>query len=98
MKGNARCENIELGFCLFLTLRIMAQVSSECVKALQRVVKSVEEVVAKHKLPRMPRIVAVSKLKPSSMIQELYDVGHRHFGENYVQEFCQKAGSLPGDI
>lgn len=57
-----------------------------------------EEAVAKHKLSRTPRIVAVSKLKPPSMIQELYDVGHRHFGENYVQEFCQKAGSLPKDI
>jgi hypothetical protein len=25
------------------------------------------------------------------MIQEVYDGGHRHFGENYVQEFLEKA-------
>eukprot|EP00484_Ammonia_sp_Unknown_P000289 CAMPEP_0197023428 /NCGR_PEP_ID=MMETSP1384-20130603/4121_1 /TAXON_ID=29189 /ORGANISM="Ammonia sp." /LENGTH=170 /DNA_ID=CAMNT_0042451631 /DNA_START=8 /DNA_END=516 /DNA_ORIENTATION=- len=74
----------------------MAQ--SECVKALQRVMKSVEDVVTKHKLPRTPRIVAVSKLKPSALIKELYDAGHRHFGENYVQELSKKASELPADI
>jgi hypothetical protein len=44
------------------------------------------------------RVVAVSKTKPLSMIQEVYDGGHRHFGENYVQEFLEKAPQLPADI
>jgi uncharacterized pyridoxal phosphate-containing UPF0001 family protein len=44
------------------------------------------------------RVVAVSKTKPVSMIQEVYDGGHRHFGENYVQEFLEKAPQLPADI
>lgn len=30
------------------------------------------------------RLVAVGKLKPAEMIQEVYDAGQRHFGENYV--------------
>ncbi|CCE85453.1 Piso0_005049 [Millerozyma farinosa CBS 7064] len=43
-------------------------------------------------------LVAVSKLKPASDIQALYDHGVRHFGENYVQELVGKAKVLPMDI
>lgn len=43
-------------------------------------------------------LVCVSKLKPASDIQALYDVGYRHFGENYVQELIEKAKILPKDI
>ena len=43
-------------------------------------------------------LVAVSKTKPVEDIQELYDLGHRDFGENYVQELVDKAGKLPKDI
>jgi len=44
------------------------------------------------------RLVAVSKTKPVQDILELYDLGHRDFGENYVQELVEKAGKLPTDI
>lgn len=43
-------------------------------------------------------LVAVSKTKPSSDILELYELGHRDFGENYVQELEDKAAQLPPDI
>ena len=43
-------------------------------------------------------LVAVSKTKPIEDIRELYALGHRDFGENYVQELVEKAGKLPGDI
>jgi len=43
-------------------------------------------------------LVAVSKNKPVSDIQDLYDIGHRDFGENYVQELIQKQLLLPQDI
>lgn len=46
----------------------------------------------------LPRLVAVSKTKPVSAIQEAYDAGHRDFGENYVQEMVEKAPQLPPDI
>ena len=39
----------------------------------------------------LPRLVAVSKTKPKEMILEAYAAGHRHFGENYVQELEQKS-------
>lgn len=43
-------------------------------------------------------LVAVSKTKPVEDIQALYDLGHRDFGENYVQELVDKAAQLPADI
>ena len=43
-------------------------------------------------------LVAVSKTKPVSDILELYNLGQRDFGENYVQEMVSKAGQLPKDI
>ncbi len=43
-------------------------------------------------------LVAVSKTKPVEDILELYNLGHRDFGENYVQELAEKAEALPKDI
>ncbi|MBR9921113.1 MAG: YggS family pyridoxal phosphate-dependent enzyme [Bacteroidetes bacterium] len=43
-------------------------------------------------------LVAVSKTKPVSLIQEFYEMGHRDFGENKVQELTTKAEKLPTDI
>lgn len=43
-------------------------------------------------------LVAVSKTKPVEDIQALYDLGHRDFGENYVQELVDKEAQLPKDI
>jgi len=43
-------------------------------------------------------LVAVSKTKPVEDIKALYQLGHRDFGENYVQELTRKAEQLPTDI
>jgi len=43
-------------------------------------------------------LVAVSKTKPVEEIKELYDLGQRDFGENYVQELVEKEKQLPKDI
>lgn len=43
-------------------------------------------------------LIAVSKTKPESMIEEAYEVGQRDFGENKVQEICRKKDLLPEDI
>jgi pyridoxal phosphate enzyme (YggS family) len=43
-------------------------------------------------------LVAVSKTKPVEDIRELYSLGQRDFGENYVQELADKQPQLPGDI
>jgi len=44
------------------------------------------------------QLVAVSKTKPVADIFELYQLGQRDFGENYVQELVEKRLLLPHDI
>ena len=48
--------------------------------------------------PKDVLLLPVSKTKPVEMIQELYDLGIRSFGENYVQELCDKIDKLSDDI
>jgi len=49
-------------------------------------------------IPPQVQLIAVSKTKPNSSILSAYNVGQRHFGENKVQELCDKWESLPKDI
>lgn len=49
-------------------------------------------------LPEALTLVAVSKTKPVQDILELYQLGQRDFGENYVQELVDKQNQLPKDI
>jgi pyridoxal phosphate enzyme (YggS family) len=49
-------------------------------------------------LPDTVTLVAVSKTKPVSDLQEAYDAGQRVFGENKVQEMESKWQELPKDI
>ena len=43
-------------------------------------------------------LIAVSKTKPVEMLEEAYAYGCRYFGENKVQELCDKMEQLPSDI
>ncbi len=55
----------------------------------------------KHILKTIPEhvtLVAVSKTKPCTDIQQAYDAGQRIFGENKVQEMVEKYEKLPKDI
>ena len=49
-------------------------------------------------IPQGVQLVAVSKTKPISDIEEAYNVGQRVFGENKVQELEDKFRALPKDI
>ena len=49
-------------------------------------------------VPEGVTLVAVSKTKPVSDLQEAYDAGQRAFGENYPQEMRDKHEVLPQDI
>lgn len=48
--------------------------------------------------PSNANLVAVSKRQSLDKLQELYDLGHRVFGENRVEEFLEKKSHLPSDI
>ena len=43
-------------------------------------------------------LVAVSKTKTTEAIKQLYELGQRDFGENYVQELVDKQSKLPTNI
>lgn len=44
------------------------------------------------------RLIAVSKTKPTEMVQEAFDAGQRIFGENKAQEMMTKYDQLPKEI
>lgn len=52
----------------------------------------------KKEIPEGITLVVVSKTHPVEAIQRIYDLGHRDFGENKVQEMVEKAELLPKDI
>jgi pyridoxal phosphate enzyme (YggS family) len=56
-----------------------------------------EKVLAELK-PYNATLVAVSKMKPHTVVKEVYDAGQRNFGENYVQELLNKCVELPDDV
>jgi pyridoxal phosphate enzyme (YggS family) len=48
--------------------------------------------------PASVHLIAVSKMQSVEKIQELYNLGHRDFGESKVQELLVKVNVLPKDI
>ncbi|HZK62634.1 MAG TPA: YggS family pyridoxal phosphate-dependent enzyme [Puia sp.] len=47
---------------------------------------------------RKVQLVVVSKTRTPAEIREMYELGQRDFGENYVQELVDKQAALPSDI
>lgn len=66
----------------------LAQVRKNIEEACKKAGRDVNEVT----------LIAVSKTKPVSMLQEAYNAGSREFGENKVQEIMDKYPQLPSDI
>jgi len=50
--------------------------------------------ITHHRDPSGIQLVAVSKTKPAAMIQQAYECGLTHFGENYLQEALEKINTL----
>lgn len=79
----------------FMTMSRQSQLQAN----LQLIQSQIQQAAVEcHRDPSEVTLVAVSKTKPSEDIQILYDAGHRHFGENYMQELTEKAEVLPKDI
>lgn len=66
----------------------LKEVQTNIVEACKKSGRNVQDVT----------LIAVSKTKPVSMVQEIYDCGIRKFGENKVQDMCQKFEEMPKDI
>lgn len=52
----------------------------------------------KYQIPDDITLVVVSKMQSPEKIRKIYDLGHRDFGENKVQELLKKKLKLPKDI
>lgn len=66
---------------------------------LELVEKNIEEACKKAGRKREDvTLIAVSKTKPVEMLQEIYQENIRDFGENKVQELCDKIEKMPSDI
>ncbi|KAF9426612.1 hypothetical protein BGZ94_006261 [Podila epigama] len=83
-----------------MTTSYTSERAQEIVENLATVSSKVEETLASlGSSAQKARVVAVSKYKPASDILAAYEkAGHRHFGENYVQELEEKSNELPKDI
>lgn len=60
------------------------------------IAKNLENI--KNTLPSGVKMVAVSKTKSEEEIMQVYNAGHKIFGENKVQELTRKHNNLPADI
>ncbi len=52
----------------------------------------------KSSLPKHVTLIAVTKTHPIEKLMEVYNANHKIFGENKVQEMCDKHEQLPKDI
>ncbi len=66
----------------------LAEVEARIADACKRAGRSRDEVT----------LIAVSKTKPLEDLREAYAYGCRNFGENKVQELCDKIEQMPSDI
>ena len=64
--------------------------SEQLLKNYQQVVERIENYSRSSSDAPHPKLLAVSKTKPSWMISELYHAGQRDFGENYLQDAIEK--------
>eukprot|EP01134_Creolimax_fragrantissima_P004252 CFRG4252T1 len=69
----------------------------EALEAVRERVKTAHLNSAFSNLPK-PTLVAVSKTKPNNDVQQAYDAGQRHFGENYMDELVAKSLVFPADV
>lgn len=69
---------------------------TDIAQALQRVKQRIENAASEaNRQPQDIKLLAVSKTKPASDVQQAYDAGQRAFGENYLQDALPKIAALP---
>jgi len=69
--------------------KIKAQIQQACQQS-GRLISSTMEI----KTPLPVQLLAVSKTKPASLVEQAYLAGQRDFGENYLQESVEKVALL----
>lgn len=75
--------------CAFSSLSVQGSFAQVC--------KNIEKAKQLQPLQQDVQLVVVSKTKPLESLKEAYNAGARSFGENYIQEMCEKSPSMPAD-
>ncbi len=65
-------------------------------KEFESLNKEIQDFLKKNPSLVKPTVIAVSKRQPVEKIRELYDLGQRDFGENYLSEALDKQSQLQG--
>jgi len=67
---------------------------------MNKIIMSIQDnlIQIEQTIPKHVTLIAVSKTKPISDLEEAYAAGIRDFGENKIQEMCDKYEVLPKDI
>ena len=82
-----------------MTLYFKGEISEMLAENLQNVEERIQAACARANRDRNEdTLIAVSKTKPVSMLEEVYAEGIRCFGENKVQELTEKHDKLPSDV
>ena len=75
----------------FLIIMVLSNLSHQIGQNLAHLQQQIGKITTRKCL-----LLAVSKTKPIEDLQQAYEAGQRAFGENYVDEFAEKAEKLSG--
>jgi pyridoxal phosphate enzyme (YggS family) len=70
----------------------------ERISKYKSVVSKLSEILVSANNTKYCKLLVVTKKRPIEQIMEIYNEGHRDFGENYVHEIIEKSDKLPQDI
>lgn len=70
----------------------------ERISKFKIILSKISETLINNSKTNYCKLVVVTKKRPIDQILEIYNEGHRDFGENYVNEIIEKSEVLPKDI
>jgi pyridoxal phosphate enzyme (YggS family) len=70
----------------------------ERISKYKTVVNKISQILLSKNNSKYCKLLVVTKKRPIEQILEIYNEGHRDFGENYVHEIIEKCEKLPNDI
>jgi pyridoxal phosphate enzyme (YggS family) len=70
----------------------------ERVNKYKNIISLIQTAMSKTTLTNKVKLLVVSKKRTVDDIMCIYNLGHRDFGENYVNELIEKSEKLPSDI
>ena len=70
----------------------------ERVNKYKNILSLIQNSISKTTLTNNVKLLVVSKKRSLDDIMSIYNLGHRDFGENYVNELIEKSEKLPSDI